>query len=67
MTAWTHYVDPDDHVVCGCTDDHPSWTFASGRVTCPDCRRVLEARRGVKWMGEVTTDLERNAGQTRRK
>ncbi len=51
-----HDLDADDVIACGCTE-HVSWTFRSGRVTCPDCRRILEARRGADWMAEVAADL----------
>jgi hypothetical protein len=58
MGGWIHYLDADDVVACGCQEDHPSWTFASGRVTCPHCRRVLEARRGSRWMDELAADVD---------
>ncbi len=55
---WMHYLYADDVIACGCTDG-VSWTFRSGRVTCPECRRILEARRGADWMAEIAADLTR--------
>ncbi len=57
MSTPTHYLDFDDLIACGCSEEHPSWTFQSGRVTCPECRRVLQASRGRSWIDDVAVAL----------
>ncbi len=57
MANVIHYLEPDDAPACGCSEVLVSWTYASGRATCPDCIRVLEARRGADWLKVVVADL----------
>ncbi len=66
MSTPTHYcLDFDDVIACGSSEEHPNWTFASGRVTCPDCQRVLLARRGGEWIEDVSDALDAGSSEAR--
>lgn len=52
--AVTHYVDEDWGPFCRCGNEGDSmWAFIDDKITCPDCRRLIEAHRGDTTLTET--------------